>query len=468
MQLTHYGAAGVVTGSKHLLDTGSMRILLDCGMFQGSAETEAKNHDFSFDPSTIDAVVLSHAHTDHAGQLPLLVKRGFRGPIYATTATREIAVHILRDAANIEVHEAEDRKRERIGPPETWAPRITPEDVGPTLQRFVDVPYARTNSGWHDLGKGVRLKCYDAGHILGSAIPVLEIDTPRGPFRLAYSGDLGSPGMPLLYDPDAPAEHIDAVLLESTYGDRTHESFGEATARLAATIRTVAQRHGKLLIPAFSLGRTQLLVYLLHKLSNANEIPRIPIVVDSPLATRITEVFTRHRDEFDRETASDFTAAGGEALEFSNLTYTQSIEESLAINRMSGPLAIISSSGMMSGGRIIDHLRHAIDDPKNAILIVGYQAAGTPGRALIDGAPTVELRGRQYSVRAEVITFDAFSAHADQGQLTSWIEAIPGVHHAILVHGEPAAADALGAHLKQRHPEWRIDRPNEGETIELG
>ncbi|MDP3771081.1 MAG: MBL fold metallo-hydrolase [bacterium] len=467
LRMIHYGAAGGVTGSKHLLDTGSMRILLDCGIFQGSAEAEAKNRSFPFDPASLDAVVLSHAHADHAGMLPLLVKRGFTGPIYATAATREIAAHIMRDSANIEVHEAAARKRDRIGPPEDWVPIITTKDVEPVLQQFVEVSYARDHDGWHDLGKGVRLKCYDAGHILGSAVPILEMQTPSGPFRLAYSGDLGAPGMPLLYDPDVPSESIDTVLVETTYGDRTHESFGEAVSRLAAVIRTVAERGGKLLIPAFSLGRTQLLIYLLHKLSNANEIPRIPIIVDSPLATRITEVFTRHRDEFDRETASDFARDGHTPLDFPNLTYTQSIEESLAVHEMRGPLAIISSSGMMSGGRIIDHLRSAIGDARNAVLIVGYQAPGTPGRALVDGARTVELRGRQYAIRAEVFTFDAFSAHADQGQIMSWLEHIPGVRHVVLVHGEPAAADALRLLLAERHPAWRFDRPDEGDAVEL-
>lgn len=467
MRLIHYGAAGGVTGSKHLLDTGSMRILLDCGMFQGSAESEEKNRSFPFDPASLDAVVLSHAHADHAGMLPLLVKRRFTGPIYATATTREIAAHIMRDSANIEVHEAAARKRDRVGPPETWVPIITTKDIEPVLQQFVEVSYARANDGWHDLGKGVRLKCYDAGHILGSMIPVLDIRTPTGPYRLAYSGDLGAPGMPLLYDPDVPKEPVDTVIVETTYGDRTHESFGEAVSRLAAVFRTVAERGGKLLIPAFSLGRTQLLIYLLHKLSNANDIPRIPIIVDSPLATRITEVFTRHRDEFDRETASDFARDGHTPLDFPNLTYTQSIEESLAVHEMPGPLAIISSSGMMSGGRIIDHLRSAIGDVRNAILIVGYQAPGTPGRALVDGARDVELRGHRYAARAEVVTFDAFSAHADQGQLMAWLEHFTGVRHVVLVHGEPSAADALRTRLAERHPAWRIDRPDEGTTIEL-
>lgn len=454
MQVTHHGAAGGVTGSQHLLDTGKSRLLLDCGMFQGDAAVEEKNRHLTFDPATIDAVVLSHAHTDHAGQLPFLVKRGFRGPIYATAATREIAAHILRDAANIEAQET--------------TPRITPSDITPTLERFVDVPYTRAQDGWCEIGENIRLSFHDAGHILGSAVAVLEIATPNGPFRLAYSGDLGSPGMPLLYDPEIPTGPINAVIMESTYGDRTHESFGEATARLAATVRTVAERKGVLLIPAFSLGRTQLLVYLLHKQTNAGEIPRIPIVVDSPLATHITEVFTRHRDEFDRETASDFARDGHTPLDFPNIAYTQSIEESLAIHRMPGPLAIISASGMLSGGRVVEHLKRVVNDPKNAILIVGYQADGTPGRALLDGAATVALCGKEYPVRAEVIAFDAFSAHADQGQLTAWLEQIDGVRHVILVHGEPTAADTLRAHLAERHPEWRIDRPDEGRTIELG
>lgn len=274
--------------------------------------------------------------------------------------------------------------------------------------------------------------------------------------------------MPLLYDPDVPADPIDTVLVESTYGDRTHPSFGEAIARLAETVKAVAQRKGKLIIPAFSLGRTQLLVYLLHKLRLQNEIPHLPVYVDSPLATTITEIFERHRNEYDAHTWSDFSGPQDSPLAYPDLTYTRGAEESQAINQRPGPLIVISASGMMTGGRVIHHLRHTITDPRNAILIVGYQADGTTGRALRDGAKEVKLHDGVYPVRAEVITFDEFSAHADRDQILSWLGQFQGLRHAIVVHGEPTAADALRDHIARAHPDWRVDRPNEGDVIELG
>lgn len=456
MQITCYGAAGGVTGSKHLVNTGKTRILLDCGMFQGPPEVQAKNRDFLFDPTSVDAVVLSHAHADHSGMLPLLVKRGFRGPIYATQPTRDIAEQILLDSAHIAEQDA-------VG-----EPLFTRKDIPAVIERFVEVTYARRRNGWHDIGAGVRLKLYDAGHILGSAVPVLEVDVGPRPHRIAFSGDLGAPGVPLLYDPEVPADPIDTVLVESTYGDTIHPSFGEAIARLAETVKAVAARNGKLIIPAFSLGRTQLLVYLLHKLRVAGEIPRIPVVVDSPLATRITEIFERHRQEYDANTWSDFSGPQNSPLAYPDLTYTRSAEESQAINRLPGPLIVISASGMMTGGRVVHHLRHTIVDPRNAILVVGYQAEGTTGRTILDGAKEVKLHDGVYPVRAEVIAFDEFSAHADRDQILAWLGQFQGLRHAIVVHGEPAAADTLRDHITRAHPDWRVDRPNEGDVIELG
>lgn len=456
MRVTCYGAAGGVTGSKHLVDTGVTRILLDCGMFQGPPEVQAKNRGFPFDPKSVDAVVLSHAHADHCGSLPLLVKRGFSGPIYATRSTRDVAEQILLDSAHIAEQDTDGE------------PLFTRKDIPAVVERFVEVPYERRNGRWHNIGTGVRLKLYDAGHILGSTVPVLEVAQPKRPHRIAFSGDLGSPGMPLLYDPDVPADPIDTVLIESTYGDRIHPSFGEAVARLAETVKAVAARKGKLIIPAFSLGRTQLLVYLLHKLRLQREIPHLPVYVDSPLATTITKIFERHRNEYDAHTWSDFSGPQDSPLAYPDLTYTRGAEESQAINQRPGPLVIISASGMMTGGRVIHHLRHTITDPRNAILIVGYQAEGTTGRALRDGATEVKLHDGVYPVRAEVIAFDEFSAHADRDQLLAWLGQFQGLTHAIVVHGEPAAADALRDHITRAHPDWRVNRPNEGDAIELG
>lgn len=465
--LTFYGAAGGVTGSKHLIQLGDMRILMDCGTFQGLPDIRERNRSLPFPPDSIDQVVLSHAHLDHSGMLPILVKRGFKGSIFATPATRNVVARMLEDSAGIEMQDAEYRQRHHIGAPDDREPKFTPDDIPPMMKRFVSVPYVRDYGKWHDVAEGVRLKFYDAGHILGSAITVLELMIEGKPYRIAYSGDIGPNDMPLLPDPEVPEEEIDLLLLESTYGSRTHEPLAQALDHLAEAIKKVCDRGGKMIVPAFSLGRTQMFVYVVHKLVDEGKIPRFPIYVDSPLATDITDIYRGHRDNYDEESIEDFRK-GDWPLSFRNLTYTRSVQESKKLNGAKGPMMIISASGMMTAGRVVHHLRHSISDAANAVFITGYQAEGTLGRSILEGEKRVELYGDWFDVRAEILLFNEFSAHADSVQLRDFAAKTPGVKQIALVHGEPHQADDLMEQLKQDRSSWTVTRPSEGDTITLG
>lgn len=466
MQVTFYGAAGGVTGSKHLVDTGQARILLDCGTFQGLSDVRERNRSFSFEPKSIDNVILSHAHIDHCGMLPLLVKKGFNGKIFSTPTTRDVAQHMLEDSAGIEEQDAIYRQKHHIGAAREREPLFTRDDIPMVMEKFVEVDYVRVKQGWTQVMPGVKVKLYDAGHILGSAVTVLELDGPDGTKRLAYSGDVGAPGTPILFDPQVPREEVGTVILESTYGSRTHKSLDDAVVRLGETINRVVKKRGKIIMPAFSLGRTQALVYILHKLTDAGVISRVPIFVDSPLATDITEFFRRHRDDYDKETAEDF-GKGHAALDFSNLTYTNSVEESKRLNVLAGPFIIISASGMMTAGRVVHHLRQTISDDRNAVFITGYQAQGTLGRRLLEGADRVELYGDWFNVRAEMIVFNEFSAHGDGGQMADYVGSFRGVKQVALVHGEVREALALRERLAGDYPQWEIHRPDEGDVITI-
>jgi len=474
MQITFYGGAGGVTGSKHLVEVGGRRILLDCGTFQGLSDVRERNRSLPFPPESIDQVVLSHAHIDHCGMLPLLVKNGFRGSIFATQATCDMAMLMMEDMAGIEKQDARYRVKHKIGPPDFREPLFTQDDVLAVKERFVPVPYARDSGKWFDVlqtasgdGVQVRLKFYDAGHILGSAISVLEFQQGEVVQRLAYSGDVGSPGTPLLYDPQVPKEEIQTVLLESTYGGKEHKGLEQAIDRLGKAINAVVKRKGKIIIPAFSLGRTQLLVYVLHKLTDEGVIPRVPVYVDSPLATDLTHVFLEHEHDYDTETWVDFQGEDHTPLMFSNLEYTRSKRASQALNNKEGPFIVVSASGMMTAGRVVHHLRHSIRDARNALFITGYQAAGTLGRRLLEGAKSVDLYGDRFPVKAEILVFNEFSAHADRAQLTELVEQFQGVERVMLVHGEPEQADEFRDELAAKHPDWQVARPDEGDTVEL-
>lgn len=466
MNITFYGGAGAVTGSKHVVEVAGKRILLDCGTFQGLPDMRERNRSLPFEPDSIDAVVISHAHLDHIGMLPILVKRGFKGKIFSTISTRDVAQFMLRDAASIEEQDAAYRMKHRLGAPDDRVPLFTVDDIPAVMEQFEVVPYARDDKRWHRVVSGVAVKLYDAGHILGSAVTVIEVRDGDEVKRMAYSGDVGPSGMPLLHDPEVPLESVSALLLESTYGGRRHESLDAAVARLAETIKTVVAREGKLIVPSFSLGRTQVLVYLIHKLTDEGKIPRFPIFVDSPLAANVTEVYRRHQQDYDVETIADFGDQHG-PLAFRNLSYIKAVEDSKRLNTTPGPFMIIAGSGMMTGGRVVHHLRHTVTDPRNAILITGYQAEGTTGRRLVEKAGMIEIYGDRLPVKAQVVVFNEFSAHADGLQLLVYTKMIRGLTHVYLVHGERTQAQVLRDSIAQEMPSLHVEIPQEGQTVTI-
>jgi len=445
MKITFHGAAGGVTGSRHLLDINNKQVLLDCGMFQGHRrETREKNSGFAFDPKTVDTVVLSHGHLDHCGMLPLLVKRGFTGKIYATPATRDIAQKIMMDAAAIQEYDFLYLKKKKVRDCDKLAkPLFTKKDIPQTMRRFVTHDYVRNGAKWLEILPGLKLKFYDAGHILGSAVSVLEMKDGGQIKKLAYTGDLGRRQSPILHNPHFVKEKVNIVISESTYGGKKHRQVQATHKKLTGIISRVIERKGKLIVPAFSLGRTQEFVYIIHQLTDQGRIPRIPIYVDSPLAGRITEVFRKYRSDYDIESKLDFPRQGDAPLAFRNLIYTHSRDESMQLNYMAGPLVIISASGMAEGGRILHHLKRNLRSAKNTILFTGYQAAHTLGRRILEGQSPVRILGRSYQVRAHIEKLNELSAHADGPELVAYITHCKGTKKVFLVHGEPDKARAL-------------------------
>lgn len=461
MQLKFCGGARTVTGSQHLLSVNGHRILLECGLFQGRrAEAYEKNQQFAYDPAALDAVLLSHAHIDHSGNLPSLVARGYRGPIYATSATVALCQLMLRDSAYLQERDIEwvNKIRRRRGEP-LAEPLYSIEDAEEALRSFVGAQYDRSLQ----VAPGVQATFRDAGHILGSAGILLELTTPKGKLRLGFSGDIGRPGMPVLRDPQ-PLQDLDVLLMESTYGDRLHSPAGDVAEALALAIRQTAAAGGRIVIPAFAVGRTQALVYELHKLFDQDRIPDIPIFVDSPLATNATEVFRLHPECFDRQTYRLFLQDGRDPFGFDRLRYVRTVEESKKLNSLKYPHIIISASGMAEGGRILHHLKNNLDDHRNLVLLVGYAARDTLARRLMDGEKVVRIFGEEYPVRCKVKVMDAFSAHADRRELLDYLAFNPPgrLQRIFLVHGEPDQAlpfkDALRS---QGYPEVHVPEPGE-------
>lgn len=467
MHIEFWGAAREVTGSTHLVDTGRSRVLLDCGLFQGHRKNAfERNRDLPFDAAGIDAVVLSHAHLDHAGNLPSLVRSGFRGPIWTTHATAELCGHMLMDSAHIQVSDVErvNRRRSREGR-RLFEPLYRPEDVEATLERFRSVDY----DAKFEPADGVTACLVDAGHILGSASVVLDLEAAGRRRRVVFSGDIGRRRLPILRDPVRP-EGADVVIMESTYGDRDHEPADRAKHVLADCAETIIEREGMLIVPAFALGRTQELVYRLNQLWEEGRFRRLPIWVDSPLATNVTEVFRDHPECYDADMLRTLQEdSDGDPLGFESLTYTRDVGESIALNSRKGPGVIIAASGMCEGGRILHHLKHHGTKPSSLVLFVGYQAAHTLGRRILEGDSPVQVYGRPVEIRAAVRRADAYSAHADREGLLDWADTVGergDVGRWLLVHGEPDAQAALKEGLVARGAS-AVEAPERGSRVAI-
>ena len=446
LQVTFHGAAETVTGSQHLLDMDGTQLLLDCGLFQGRrSESFARNRLPPYAVQQVQAVLLSHAHTDHSANLPTLARLGFSGKVHCTHATRDLAALMLRDSAKIQVSDTEfvnKIRRRRHEPP--VEPLYLPEHAEAVLGSLQGHAYEEKIA----VLPGVAATCYDAGHILGSASIVCQLGTARGLRTIGFSGDLGRNDMPILRDPVELDTELDLLIMEGTYGNRQHEKPADAVEALAAVVRRVCESGGKLIIPAFAVGRAQELTYWLHRLMEAGRVPRIPVFVDSPLASGVSKVFGEHSAIFDEETLAFIGTQPQGALRFKELTYVGSADESRALNERTGPYIVISASGMCEAGRILHHLRNNIGDPRNLILIVSWQAEHTLGRRLVERQPMVRIFGEEFALRAQVQVINGLSAHADQAGLLRWAGALRGrVKQVALVHGEPDALQALRAQM---------------------
>ncbi len=463
MTLQFCGAAREVTGSAHLLtlDDG-YKILLDCGLYQGrNDEMEDFNENFLFPPAEVDCLVLSHAHIDHTGRVPGLYKQGFRGPIYATHATRSLCAIMLLDSAYIQERDAEYyNKKHQSGPQRT--PLYTTEDVKPTMDNFVGLPYDE----WHRLREGVEIQYRDAGHILGSANVTLRIQTDRGERIIGFSGDIGRPDRPILRDPRRMPE-CDYMICESTYGDRLHEAKPAETEKFLNVIRhTCVNKKGKLLIPAFSVGRTQEIVYMLDQMESSGQLPRVPVFVDSPLAVNATTIFGTHPECYDGD-LNEYLLRDDDPFGFRNLTYIKKAAKSKELNQLDGPAIIISSSGMMNAGRSKHHLRNLIGSGNNTILIVGYCAPYTPGGKLRDGVEGMKLYGEYHEVKAEVVLLEGFSAHGDQAEMIDFLQGQQRRNKELfLVHGTLDRMEIFRDKL-QGVGFKKIRMPELGEVVEL-
>lgn len=464
MKIKFYGAAREVTGSKHLLIVNGKKILLDCGMFQGRRkEAQTKNEDVK-NIGPVDVVILSHAHIDHSGLLPLLVKNGFKGPIYSTFATRDLCNYMLLDSAYIQERELEYLNTKLATRAEMiLEPLYTMADAEECMTQFVGINYEKE----FDVVDGVKCVFHDTGHILGSASVELKInDHDTGEeFTFLFTGDLGRKNMPILKNP-VQVENADYMISECTYGNRFHESFSKAGEELEKVVKETAARGGKVIIPAFAVERVQEIVYELNLLFQEHRLPELQIFVDSPLAVNVTDVFKNHPECFDKEIAEEFLENNKNPFGFGRLKYIRDVAESKALSRLKGPCIIMSASGMCEYGRILHHLKHNIEDPKNTILIVGYQAENTLGRKILEKSPEVNILGETYRLKAHVHVMDAFSGHADRSDLIDYIAHVNGVKKIFLVHGEEGQGFTFKSILEEEGYK-NVIIPKLGEEFEL-
>ena len=463
LSIAFHGAASTVTGSRHLVRFGGKGMLFDCGLYQGHRdEAERINRTFRFPPSDVDAVVISHAHLDHTGNLPTLTALGYRGPIHMTGATADLARVLLPDSAFLMQKDVEhvNRRGNHGRPPRHVL--YTMQDVEDTLARIETHGY---HQPWSPL-EGVTATYHDAGHILGSAITTFEFTSGGRTRRLCMPGDLGRPRRPILRDPETPPAP-DVLVLESTYGDRRHADEASTIAGLVDVVTRTVARGGRVVVPAFAVGRTQELVATLHDLIVAGRIPDLPVFVDSPMARNATAVFAHHPECFDTETLDHFRKGDGEPFGFRRLRYVTTPDESRALDERREPCILLSASGMCEGGRVVHHLLHALGDARNTVLFVGYQGDGTLGRRLREGAPNVNVLGEPVRVHAEIAGLDGFSAHADQAELLDWVATLsPAPKTIFLVHGDPAPAETLAGLLRTRTGAT-VHIPGPGEEFDL-
>jgi metallo-beta-lactamase family protein len=464
MKIQFLGAAQTVTGSMHLLSVNGSRVLFDCGLFQGRrAEAFERNKNFPFEASDIDAVVLSHAHIDHAGNLPNLVRRGFKGPIYATSATRDLSNVMLFDSAYLQERDVEyvnkQRKKKNEPPVE---PLYTAQDVEQAVAQMLAVRYRQDV----EIADGVTISFSDAGHVLGSAVTRIEVREAGKTRVVGFSGDLGRKNMPILKDPE-PIGDVDLWISESTYGARIHEPIEGMQQRVMEIITKTIDRGGKLIVPSFSVGKTQEFLYVLFELNDAGILPRIPIFVDSPLSVNATQVFKMHPECFDKETM-EYIVQHEDPFGFGRVKYIRSVEESKKLNDIDGPCMIIASSGMCEGGRILHHLANNIEDPKNTVLVIGFMAEHTLGRRIVERQPQVKIYGEPRSLRAEVAILNSFSAHAGQDELVGYAQTMDKsrINQTFLVHGELAQAQELSRKLTEAGY-GNVTIPARGDLVEF-
>ncbi|NLM06002.1 MAG: MBL fold metallo-hydrolase [Tissierellia bacterium] len=466
MKISFLGGTRTVTGSNHLIETKNSKILLDCGLFQGDKELDEKNFQpFVFNPSEIDFLILGHAHIDHSGRIPKLIKDGFQGKIICTKATMDLADIMLKDSAKIQEQDSEweNRKRQRAGK-DLVEPLYTIEDAEKAMNYFNPYFYGQLIK----LNEEITIRFNDAGHILGSSITEIWIKEDDKETKLVYSVDLGIKNRPILNSPTY-IEDADYLIMESTYGDKNHESFEESSKELIELIKETVLNGGTVIIPSFAVGRTQELIYEFNQFfeydERAEELKNIKFYVDSPMGVNATEAFSKNTDSFDKET-KELILKGDHPFEFKNLIYVSNVEDSVALNKNDDPKVIISSSGMANAGRVRHHLKHNLWDPKNSVIFVGYQAQGTLGRLLIDGIKSVKILGEEINVSAKIYKVNGFSAHADQDFLLEWVSHFKSDPKVFLVHGERPAIKALQSLLEHLY-KLRVIAPKEGEVYNL-